>query len=111
MTSMSSTNSSSCSAPPWRRRKARDGDLVVQAVQDRLTSCANVVDIPIQLEIQPSACDGGLMLSPVEVNTMIGEVTLRTSNVTPSCECNWLRVNLSPMKRLSTRYCSSSPFS
>jgi len=40
------------------------------------------------------------MLSPVEVNTMIGEVTLRTSNVTPSCECNWLRVNLSPMKKV-----------
>ena len=60
--------------------------------------------------IQPSACGGGLILSPDEVNTMIGEVMLRTSKVTPSRDCNWLRVSLSPMKRLSTRNCSSSPF-
>ncbi len=51
------------------------------------------------------------MLSAIEVNTMIGEVTLRRSKIAPLRDLIWFRVSLSPMNRSSTRNCSSSPFS
>ena len=61
--------------------------------------------------IQPKACGGGLMLSSEEANATMGELILRTSNVDPSLACRALRASWSPMNSLSTRNCSSSPFS
>ncbi|CFM15762.1 Uncharacterised protein [Bordetella pertussis] len=59
--------------------------------------------------IQPSACGGGVMLSPLEQNTMMGERMLRRSMRMPSEVTSPAVARRLPTNRLSTMYWISGP--
>src|SRR3954447_26579062 len=60
--------------------------------------------------IQPSACCGGVMLSPQEQKTTIGDLMFRRSICRPSRVRRSPAVNLFPTNRLSAIHCISPAF-
>ena len=82
---------------------------LVQAIENRLTVLADLIDAVVVVENPVEACCGGVMLSPFEQKQRIGDLMLRMSSRVPSLVTICAVESLLPTKRLSTMYCSSSP--
>ena len=90
---------------------AEMADMVIQGVDDGLFAGADVVHALVQIQkSEPSACWGGVMLSPNEANTRIGERMLRKSTRCPSLVTIWLVDSLLPTNSSSVMVWISSPF-
>ena len=97
------------------RHAARDkysemADGFMDRVNDGLAVFDDVLDIIIDVRIHPSACWGGVMLSPLEQNTTIGERMLRRSTIVPSTFLIMPAASLLPMNSSSTINWISSAF-
>jgi hypothetical protein len=84
----------------------------MQRIDDRLSPGDDLIDVVVEVEnpVQSSACCGGVMSSPQEQNTTIGDLMLRKSTRSPRDVRICPLESLLPTNRLSAIHCISPAF-
>ena len=73
-------------------------DALMEAIDDGLTSGDELLFGLVEVENQPRACCGGVMSSPQEQNTTMGDLMFRKSARMPSSVWSSPEVSLFPTK-------------
>ena len=81
---------------------AEMADRFMDGVDDGLSVRADIVEAVVEVRIQPRACCGGVILSPFEQKTMIGERISRRSSRVPAVVTISAVASLLPTKSSST---------
>ena len=92
-------------------KDAEVADALMHRIDNRLPLATISRSSSYKSVIQPRACCGGVMSSPQEQKTMIGERMLRRSMRTPSSVRSAPDVSLLPTNRLSAIHCISPALS
>jgi len=90
---------------------AEMANAMMQTIDDGLADFDDLVLVIVRSSIQSSACCGGVMSSPQEQNTMIGDLMLRRSSRSPVELCSSPEASLLPTNSRSAMDRISPAFS